>query len=124
MKKFQRALASLGVIAAIGSVAMAAPAANADSGKKLVVVSRDATRSVAINLAHCSAKACSDGRSCHGLPGHASGAALVVGGVTLYNGDKVTVTAYNSGNCTGNSTRSTGERTVKSDNNEFRVDVR
>ncbi len=121
MKKFQKTFAGVSVIAgAIGAMAMVAPAANAATGKSLVLISQAATRSVGYEQTSSNG----DGLgTCLALPAHNTGDAVVAPHTTVYNGDNLKVVAYNSGNCTGSSTRTVGA-TVQGNDSVYRLDIR
>lgn len=102
MKMFGKVIAGT----AMGIALLAfAPGANAATTKSLSVGVHPSTQSVKVTI---------NGRGgCHGLPSHGEGW-VSVPGVTLNGGDRISVSAFNSGNCTGGATGSKSNITVSS----------
>jgi hypothetical protein len=103
MKMFSKVL--VGVVASAALFAVA-PGATAATTKALSVKVHASTQAVKVTV--------NGSASCRSLPSHGEPQYVTVSGVTLKGGDRVSVGAFNSGDCSGSATKSISNVTVSS----------
>lgn len=101
MKMFSKIVVGLAASAALFAVA---PGANAATTKSLSVKVHASTQAVKVTI--------NGSGNCHSLPSHGDLAFVTVPGVTVKGGDRIDVSAFNSGSCSGRATKSINNVTV------------